>query len=99
MTKIDKFVNIIVRYLGNHLANLFAGAFDERDVSPLEVQIPMPTDAQGMQPRFIIGFQNSQSLGDGKLSTINSANGVISKSNYGFMFILQIEKVYYSKRS
>ncbi|XP_072885786.1 2-hydroxyacyl-CoA lyase 2 [Hemitrygon akajei] len=33
-------------YLQNHLRNLFAGAWDARDVSPLSVDLPMPTAAE-----------------------------------------------------
>lgn len=34
------------RYLNNHLMNLFAGAWEPRDVSPLPVDIPQGTDEQ-----------------------------------------------------
>ncbi|XP_069750538.1 2-hydroxyacyl-CoA lyase 2 isoform X2 [Narcine bancroftii] len=33
-------------YLQNHLNNLFSGAWDTRDVSPLSVDFPMATDAE-----------------------------------------------------
>lgn len=35
-----------VRYLENHLNNLFAGAWESRDVSPLPVDIPQASDDQ-----------------------------------------------------
>uniref|UniRef100_A0A7N8XK56 2-hydroxyacyl-CoA lyase 2 n=1 Tax=Mastacembelus armatus TaxID=205130 RepID=A0A7N8XK56_9TELE len=37
---------IITWYLNNHLMNLFAGAWETRDVSPLPVDIPQATDDQ-----------------------------------------------------
>ncbi|XP_076139015.1 2-hydroxyacyl-CoA lyase 2 [Alosa pseudoharengus] len=37
---------IVTWYLENHLSNLFAGAWESRDVSPLPVQIPQATDDQ-----------------------------------------------------
>uniref|UniRef100_A0AAQ6A9T8 2-hydroxyacyl-CoA lyase 2 n=1 Tax=Amphiprion ocellaris TaxID=80972 RepID=A0AAQ6A9T8_AMPOC len=37
---------IVAWYLNNHLMNLFAGAWENRDVSPLPVQIPQATDDQ-----------------------------------------------------
>uniref|UniRef100_A0A8D3D9J0 2-hydroxyacyl-CoA lyase 2 n=1 Tax=Scophthalmus maximus TaxID=52904 RepID=A0A8D3D9J0_SCOMX len=37
---------IVSWYLGNHLMNLFAGAWETRDVSPLPVDIPQATDDQ-----------------------------------------------------
>ncbi|XP_048121401.1 2-hydroxyacyl-CoA lyase 2 isoform X2 [Alosa alosa] len=37
---------IVTWYLQNHLSNLFAGAWESRDVSPLPVQIPQATDDQ-----------------------------------------------------
>lgn len=36
----------LLRYLNNHLMNLFAGAWETRDVSPLPVDIPQATDDQ-----------------------------------------------------
>lgn len=36
----------LVRYLNNHLMNLFAGAWETRDVSPLPVDIQQATDDQ-----------------------------------------------------
>ncbi|XP_023679002.1 2-hydroxyacyl-CoA lyase 2 [Paramormyrops kingsleyae] len=38
--------NIITWYLHNHLKNLFAGAWENRDVSPLPVNVPLATDNQ-----------------------------------------------------
>ena len=40
-------IYIVFRYLSNHLANLFAGAWEERDVDPLPVHRPMPTVSEG----------------------------------------------------
>uniref|UniRef100_A0A7N6B1Y5 2-hydroxyacyl-CoA lyase 2 n=1 Tax=Anabas testudineus TaxID=64144 RepID=A0A7N6B1Y5_ANATE len=37
---------IVSWYLNNHLMNLFAGAWETRDVSPLQVDIPQATDDQ-----------------------------------------------------
>lgn len=37
---------IFFRYLENHLSNLFAGAWETRDVSPLPVDIPQATNDQ-----------------------------------------------------
>lgn len=37
---------LFFRYLNNHLMNLFAGAWEPRDVSPLPVDIPHATDEQ-----------------------------------------------------
>lgn len=37
---------IVTWYLQNHLSNLFAGAWESRDVSPLPVEIPQATDDQ-----------------------------------------------------
>ncbi|XP_073345884.1 2-hydroxyacyl-CoA lyase 2 [Pagrus major] len=37
---------IVTWYLNNHLLNLFAGAWETRDVSPLPVDIPQATDDQ-----------------------------------------------------
>ncbi|XP_062408638.1 2-hydroxyacyl-CoA lyase 2 [Sardina pilchardus] len=37
---------IVTWYLQNHLSNLFAGAWESRDVSPLPVHIPLATDDQ-----------------------------------------------------
>lgn len=37
---------LLIRYLNNHLMNLFAGAWETRDVSPLPVHIPQATDDQ-----------------------------------------------------
>uniref|UniRef100_A0A4W6CV34 2-hydroxyacyl-CoA lyase 2 n=1 Tax=Lates calcarifer TaxID=8187 RepID=A0A4W6CV34_LATCA len=37
---------IVTWYLNNHLMNLFAGAWETRDVSPLPVNIPQATDDQ-----------------------------------------------------
>ncbi|XP_051934429.1 2-hydroxyacyl-CoA lyase 2 [Hippocampus zosterae] len=37
---------IISWYLNNHLTNIFAGAWERRDVSPLPVDIPQATDDQ-----------------------------------------------------
>lgn len=37
---------IVAWYLNNHLMNLFAGAWENRDVSPLPVQIPQAADDQ-----------------------------------------------------
>ena len=42
------------RYLQNHLNNLFAGAFEDRDMSPLEVRIPQPTANQGQSFNFLL---------------------------------------------
>ncbi|KAK2864407.1 hypothetical protein Q7C36_003561 [Tachysurus vachellii] len=38
--------NIIAWYLHNHLTNLFAGAWEVRDISPLPVYIPKATDQE-----------------------------------------------------
>ncbi|KAM4566290.1 2-hydroxyacyl-CoA lyase 2 [Odontesthes bonariensis] len=38
--------SIVSWYLNNHLLNLFAGAWETRDVSPLPVHIPQATDDQ-----------------------------------------------------
>lgn len=35
---------VCLRYLHNHLTNLFAGAWEIRDLSPLPVHIPQATD-------------------------------------------------------
>lgn len=43
----------LVRYLNNHLMNLFAGAWETRDVSPLPVDIPQATDNQ-VRPLLIL---------------------------------------------
>ncbi|XP_018417846.1 PREDICTED: acetolactate synthase-like protein [Nanorana parkeri] len=58
---------IINWYLQNHLNNLFAGAWEQRDTSPLPVSIPYATPAQIQQcvelvsrakkPVFILGSQ------------------------------------------
>lgn len=40
---------IVLWYLNNHLMNLFAGAWETRDVSPLPVDIPQATDDQIQQ--------------------------------------------------
>ncbi|KAG7278503.1 hypothetical protein CRUP_004112, partial [Coryphaenoides rupestris] len=37
---------VVTWYLENHLSNLFAGAWETRDVSPLPVDIPQATDDQ-----------------------------------------------------
>uniref|UniRef100_A0A1A8DKD7 2-hydroxyacyl-CoA lyase 2 n=2 Tax=Nothobranchius TaxID=28779 RepID=A0A1A8DKD7_NOTKA len=37
---------VVSWYLNNHLMNLFAGAWETRDVSPLPVHIPQATDSQ-----------------------------------------------------
>ncbi|KAG1652761.1 Acetolactate synthase-like protein [Nymphon striatum] len=37
---------VVQWYLDKHLENLFGGAFDKQDASPLPVDIPMPTDQQ-----------------------------------------------------
>uniref|UniRef100_A0A8C6KVI3 2-hydroxyacyl-CoA lyase 2 n=1 Tax=Nothobranchius furzeri TaxID=105023 RepID=A0A8C6KVI3_NOTFU len=37
---------VVSWYLNNHLMNLFAGAWETRDVSPLPVHIPQATDGQ-----------------------------------------------------
>uniref|UniRef100_A0A674PNM0 2-hydroxyacyl-CoA lyase 2 n=1 Tax=Takifugu rubripes TaxID=31033 RepID=A0A674PNM0_TAKRU len=37
---------VVSWYLNNHLMNLFAGAWEARDVSPLPVDIPLATDNQ-----------------------------------------------------
>ncbi|CAL8346051.1 unnamed protein product [Arctogadus glacialis] len=37
---------VVTWYLENHLTNLFAGAWETRDVSPLPVDIPLATDDQ-----------------------------------------------------
>lgn len=37
----------VYRYLSNYMANLFAGAWEPRDTSPLPVNIPMPSKSQG----------------------------------------------------
>lgn len=34
------------RYLHNHLTNLFAGAWEVRDLSPLPVHVPKATDEE-----------------------------------------------------
>ncbi|CAG0897660.1 unnamed protein product [Darwinula stevensoni] len=54
-------------YLNNYLANLFAGAFEQRDISPLPVDIPMPVFSvvekavdmvkKSKKPLLIIGSQ------------------------------------------
>lgn len=61
------FQKIINWYLQNHLNNLFSGAFEERDTSPLQVNIPLPTSAQvqkcvellskAKKPVFLLGSQ------------------------------------------
>ncbi|KAK3542542.1 hypothetical protein QTP86_028680 [Hemibagrus guttatus] len=38
--------NIVAWYLHNHLTNLFAGAWEVRDVSPLPVHVPTATDEE-----------------------------------------------------
>lgn len=45
----------LVRYLNNHLMNLFAGAWESRDVSPLPLDIPQATDDQ-VRPLLILKF-------------------------------------------
>lgn len=35
------------RYLQNYVDDLFAGAWEKRDVTPLPPSLPMATDAQG----------------------------------------------------
>lgn len=44
------------RYLNNHLLNLFAGAWEPRDVSPLPVDIPHATDEQVRRPLLILKY-------------------------------------------
>lgn len=61
------FQKIVNWYLQNHLNNLFSGAFEERDMSPLEVKIPLPTVSQvqkcvellskAKKPVFVLGSQ------------------------------------------
>ena len=41
------FVYVISRYLMNHLNNLFAGAFESRDMSPIPVNQQKATPSQG----------------------------------------------------
>ncbi|KAM9801336.1 2-hydroxyacyl-CoA lyase 2 [Neosynchiropus ocellatus] len=58
---------IVSWYLTNHLSNLFAGAWERRDVSPLPVDIPLATDTQvqkcielvsrAKKPVFVLGSQ------------------------------------------
>ncbi|GAB1610559.1 acetolactate synthase-like protein [Argonauta hians] len=58
---------IVNWYLQNHLNNLFAGAFEERDMTPLQVDIPKPSQAQvqkcaellsrSHKPVFLLGSQ------------------------------------------
>ncbi|XP_052828506.1 2-hydroxyacyl-CoA lyase 2 isoform X2 [Octopus bimaculoides] len=59
--------NIVNWYLQNHLNNLFSGAFEDRDMSPLHVDIPKPSPSQvqkcaellskAKKPVFILGSQ------------------------------------------
>lgn len=44
------------RYLNNHLMNLFAGAWEPRDVSPLPVDIPYATDEQVRRLLLILKY-------------------------------------------
>ena len=37
----------LTRYLNNHLSNLFAGAWEPKDVTPLKLDIPMASQSQG----------------------------------------------------
>ncbi|XP_053728874.1 2-hydroxyacyl-CoA lyase 2 [Synchiropus splendidus] len=58
---------IVSWYLTNHLSNLFAGAWEIRDVSPLPVDIPLASDSQvqtcielvsrAKKPVFVLGSQ------------------------------------------
>ena len=41
------FVHVTCRYLMNHLNNLFAGAFESRDMSPIPVNQQKATPSQG----------------------------------------------------
>lgn len=53
---------LFFRYLSNHLMNLFAGAWEPRDVSPLPVDIPYATDEQVRQLLLIHNCLLIQSL-------------------------------------
>lgn len=44
------------RYLNNHLMNIFAGAWEPRDVSPLPVDIPHATDEQVRRLPLILKY-------------------------------------------
>uniref|UniRef100_A0A8C4EJT4 2-hydroxyacyl-CoA lyase 2 n=1 Tax=Dicentrarchus labrax TaxID=13489 RepID=A0A8C4EJT4_DICLA len=53
---------VVSWYLNNHLMNLFAGAWETRDVSPLPVDIPQATDDQSLlsrakKPVILLGSQ------------------------------------------
>lgn len=48
--------------MNNYVDNIFAGAWDPVDVSPLPVHIPMPTNQQSIDKRTSIHFQIKLSL-------------------------------------
>ena len=39
----------VARYLQNYVDNIFSGAWEPRETTPLPVDIPMPTLEQGMK--------------------------------------------------
>ncbi|KAG7316250.1 hypothetical protein KOW79_019791 [Hemibagrus wyckioides] len=59
--------NIVAWYLNNHLTNLFAGAWEVRDISPLPVNVPTATDeevqrcieliSRAQKPVIVLGSQ------------------------------------------
>uniref|UniRef100_A0A8C5EGZ6 2-hydroxyacyl-CoA lyase 2 n=1 Tax=Gouania willdenowi TaxID=441366 RepID=A0A8C5EGZ6_GOUWI len=56
--------NLIAWYMKNHMLNLYAGAWEPRDVSPLPVHIPLATDDQCIElvsrakkPVILLGSQ------------------------------------------
>lgn len=57
-------VCFLQRYLHNHLMNLFAGAWEPRDMSPLPVHIPQATDNQVSLVVNVRQYVNALAIGD-----------------------------------
>ena len=53
----------VIRYLNNYVDNIFSGAWDPIDVTPLPVEIPLPSTANSMKiSTFQTEITNNYSL-------------------------------------